>query len=99
MYDYSRLPEGLQGGMQMYIEHGISGGGFLNAVLENDLFSAVMRADVTNLKELPNIVRWVHNEAPPYSHGSKLKVKEWINKIREEDDIPTFNLSSDYTIN
>ena len=82
MYNYEKLPLGLQGGMQMYIEHGISGGGFLNAVLENDLFSAVMRADVTNLKELVNICRWIHNEVPSGSHGSELKVKAWIDSFK-----------------
>ena len=33
MYDYSGLPEGLQGGMQLYVEKGISTGGFLTACL------------------------------------------------------------------
>ena len=86
MYNYSKLPVGLQDGMQRYIEHGISGGSFLNAVLENNLFSAVMRADVTNLKELPSIVKWIHWEIPSSSHGSELTVKAWIDSFKPVDE-------------
>lgn len=82
MYNYETLPEGLQGGMQRYLEQGIMPGHFLTAVLKNNLFEAVMRADADNLKELPNIVKWIHWEVPSGSHGSIIKVKEWIKDFK-----------------
>lgn len=84
MYEYSKLPEGLQGGMQRYLEHGILPGHFLTAVLENNLFSAVMRADSTNLSLIADIVKWIHNEAPGNSHGSEAIVIEWVDEVRKE---------------
>jgi len=83
MYNYNTLPTALQGGMKRYIEDGIAPGHFLTAVLKNDLFEAVMRADADNLKELPNIVKWMHWEIPSNAHGSIIKVKEWINNLGE----------------
>ncbi len=86
MDDYEKLPKSLQGGMQRYIEDGILPGHFLTAVLENNLFSAVMRADVNNLKELPNIVRWMHWEIPSAAHGSEVTVKAWIDKFKPVEE-------------
>ena len=83
MYNYNTLPTALQGGMKRYIEDGIAPGHFLTAVLKNNLFEAVMRADADNLKELPNIVKWMHWEIPSNAHGSIIKVKEWINNLGE----------------
>lgn len=77
MYDYSELPEGLQGGMQRYIEQGIQAGHFLTAVLSNDLFGAVNRADGNNLPRLQEIVHWIYNEAPNGCWGSSEKVAKW----------------------
>ena len=82
MYHYDRLPEGLRGSMQRYIEDGIQPGHFLTAVLENDLFAAVSRADGTNSKLLPEIVRWIYNEAPMSCWGSEAKVIAWANAVR-----------------
>ena len=82
MYNYETLPEGLQGGMQRYLEQGIMPGHFLTAVLKNNLFEAVMRADADNLKELPNIVKWIHWEIPSSSHGSDITVKAWIDSFK-----------------
>ena len=83
MYNYNTLPTALQGGMKRYIEDGISAGHFLTAVLENDLFSAVMRADADNLKELPNIVKWIYWEIPAEACGSETIVKAWLKKERK----------------
>lgn len=84
MYKYSTLPEGLQGSMQRYIENGIQTGHFLKAVLSNDLFGAVSRADGTNIKILPEIVRWIYNEAPSTCWGNEEKVQAWQGTAKEE---------------
>lgn len=77
MYNYDTLPVGLQDGMQRYIEQGIIPGGFLKAVLENDLYQAVMRADSNNKNKLPLIVYWVYWEIPNSAWGSPKDVMDW----------------------
>ena len=77
MSNYAELPEGLQGGMQRYVEDGIQAGHFLTAVLSNDLLGAVSRADSTNIKLIPEIVRWIYNEAPSSCWGNVEKVQAW----------------------
>lgn len=82
--DYSTLPNpDLIGGMQLYIEEGILPGHFLSAVLRNDLFEAVGRADSYNLSLIPNIVKWIWNEAPSQCWGSPEKVRAWIDLRRK----------------
>ena len=80
MYDYSGLPEGLQGGMQLYVEEGIKAGSFLTACLENDLIGAINRADPDNLTRLQDIVKWINWEIPHDCWGSKEKVAKWLGK-------------------
>tara|TARA_Y100000310_G_scaffold147661_1_gene146887 strand:- start:217 stop:486 length:270 start_codon:yes stop_codon:yes gene_type:complete len=81
--NYAELPEGLQGGMQRYVEDGIQAGHFLTAVLSNNLLGAVSRADGTNIKLIPEIVRWIYNEAPSGCWGSAEKVQAWQGTTKE----------------
>ena len=83
MDNYAGLPEGLQGGMKRYIEDGISTGHFLTAVLSNDLLGAVSRADGTNIKLIPEIVRWIYNEAPSNCWGNRERVQAWQGTVKE----------------
>lgn len=77
--DYSAMvPLGLAEGLEAYIEEGQEPGGFLYAVLTNDLFEAVGRADRVNRLALTAIVEWVYNEAPSTCWGSKERVKAWM---------------------
>jgi hypothetical protein len=62
--DYSELPENLRGGILRYVEFAVQPGGFLTAVLNNDLRLAVGKADPVSLKVLPLVVRWFANERP-----------------------------------
>jgi len=78
--NYNGLPEGLKGGLQRYIEHGIEPGSFLQAVLRNDLMGSFAQADIHNRYLLFDIVRWLYNEAPSQCWGSSEKVKAWIEK-------------------
>jgi hypothetical protein len=52
-------------------------GGFLEAVLENNLSDAIGRADDRNRAILFEIVRYCHNELDYQSWGSKRNVSEW----------------------
>jgi len=51
-------------------------GGFLTAVVENDL-SAVVKADPRSLSALPDLVRFVYCNLPSKCWGSPAKVKKW----------------------
>lgn len=78
MIDYSRLPHHMQDGMRRYIESGIQPGQFLTAVLSNDLFGALKRADDTNINALPDYGRFLYNNAPCGCYGSAQHVRDWI---------------------
>ena len=84
MMDYE-LPDYMVGPMQRYLEHGIPPGGFLTAVLENDLFAAVSRADQQNLASLKDWVVFIYNEVPNSAHGSPEKVDKWVTMHFEEE--------------
>ena len=53
-------------------------GGFLYAVLTNDLFEAIGRADDFNRAALFDICNYIYNELPLSCWGSKDKVKQWL---------------------
>ena len=62
--EYEIIPSTTQASITRYVEHGIKPGGFLTAVLSNDLYNATGRADQQNLVALPAIVRWFANHCP-----------------------------------
>ena len=64
--------------LDRYVSHGIRPGGFLTAVLANDLMQAVGRADEDNQRDLVEICRYVYNHMPYVCHGSYDAVKKWI---------------------
>lgn len=84
MYNYNILPEHMQGGMKRYIEDGIPPGGFLYAVLCNDLMGAVRKADDINQHRLIDYARFLYNEAPSNCYGSPQKVEAWIDAKQNE---------------
>lgn len=78
------IPYYMRPGLINYIERGEEPGGFLGAVMENDLGGAVARADGINIDLLPAYVLFLYNQAPSGCHGSTEKVKEWMEKKRKE---------------
>jgi hypothetical protein len=72
------IPDHTKAALDRYVEHKILPGGFLLAVLSNDLFGAVGRADSQNLAALPDIVKYVYNEMPSASWGSQDMVYKWV---------------------
>jgi len=64
--------------LNLYVVHHIQPGGFLTAVLENDLREAVGRADGRNILILKEIVQYVHCELPGSCWGSVDKVTQWL---------------------
>jgi hypothetical protein len=77
--NYNNLPNYMVAGVRRYINNGIAPGSFLTAVITNNLFDAVGRADTTNQKALVNWIRFFYNEAPGGCWGSLEKMNAWIN--------------------
>ena len=79
--DYSLIPAYTMGAIKRYIDHHIEPGGFLTAVLENNLREALGRADEFNNAALFHIAAYLYNEAPADCWGSVEKVERWLEEI------------------
>jgi plasmid stabilization system protein ParE len=75
--NYAGLPEVANEIMRRYIEYGCYPGSGMLAVLENNL-RAVLLVDDRTLAHLPQIYRWLANNAPPEAWGSAEKVARWM---------------------
>jgi hypothetical protein len=73
-----RVPEHTAGAIDAFIATGQPVGGFVNAVLTNDLFRAFDRADPENIAHMQDIVTYVYNEAPMGCYGNQETVDAWI---------------------
>jgi hypothetical protein len=71
--------------LKSYVENKVPPGGFLYAVLSNDLTGACAKADEHNQKQLFDIVNYVYNNLPYNSWGSPEKVKKWLNNKENEN--------------
>ena len=71
-------PEYLRDGVKLYIEQGCPPGGFLTAVIKNDLVGACSRADIECAALLHKIVCWWWNEAPGPCWGSEDRMIAWV---------------------
>lgn len=76
--EYAEIPDYMQDSLLRYVRTGQLTGDFLRAVVSNDLFNAVGRADRTNLPLIPLYVRWLYNRAPLGCYSSPALVAEWI---------------------
>jgi len=64
-------------GIINYIMKGDPIGGFLTAIVENDLMGAYSRADDINRNALGNYCTFLYNYAPANCHGSFDKRERW----------------------
>lgn len=64
--------------LKSYIENRIPTGGFLHAVLSNDLMKAFQKADMRNRYQLFEIVEYIYNNLPINSYGSPEQVDKWL---------------------
>jgi len=74
------IPPAIIEGLVNYVAHGISPGGFLSAVIENDLAEAFARGDCSSLAALRAIVMWLNNNAPNSCWGFNGAIKDWLNR-------------------
>ena len=75
--EFTFVPYHMRQGYQLWIERGISPGGFGQAILCNDLKNAMGRADSINQKYITSTVAWFYNFAPSLCWGSFENVKNW----------------------
>lgn len=68
--------------VKRYVEHRVPPGGFLEAVLSNDLFGAVGRADHRSMEQLGDIVRFIYNRVPNGVFGTQDKVNRHLQGTR-----------------
>lgn len=78
---YNKIPQSTLESLDLYVNQRISGGGFLDAVLSNNLKDAVSRSDDKNQEGLCQIVKYIYNNAPMSCWGSKEKVDNWLNNV------------------
>jgi len=80
------LPEHMVQPMINYFELGYPPGGFLTAVLENDLVGAFAHADHWNKPRIGDFIEWLYWHAPgrPFGWGSKKAVDDWIKEAAVE---------------
>ena len=74
------IPERTKQAIDQYVSAHTPRGGFLTAVLSNDLKGAFGRADEENLRNLPAYVAYLYNEAPAMCWGSKERMEAWMKR-------------------
>jgi len=80
------IPAHTQGGLERYRDNHCEPGGFLYAVLTNNLRLAVRRADSENLAELPRIVTWIFHNMPTTAWGDEERYRAWINNEKAKEN-------------
>lgn len=77
IHDFTKIQH-LENSLVEYVINGRGVGGFLRAVLENNLRGAVNRADNGNLPIIAHVVAWLYNNAPVSCWGSEDEVRIWL---------------------
>ena len=72
------IPERTKAAIDRYVNDHTPVGGFLTAVLSNDLKGAVGQADEENRAALFSIVGYCYHEIPSECWGSPAKVEAWL---------------------
>ena len=75
-----KMTQQSQESLYNYLVHGFEPGGFMMAVLSNDLYGAVARADFVNTDLISQYARWIESRAPYGSYGDRETVRGWLGK-------------------
>lgn len=78
------IPQTTKETIDRFVQYGCNPGGFVTAVLENNLMEAVGRADSENLENLQDICSYIYNKIPGNCWGSTSKIIEW-QKLKQEE--------------
>lgn len=74
----NQIPQDVKETLDLYVSHRIPTGGFLEAVLSNDLRGAISQADDVSLAHLKPIVLYVLWEIPAACWGNRDRVEAWL---------------------
>lgn len=74
----------IKAALELYAFDGYPLGDFLTAVVENDLFEAIGRADSYNRATIWQICSFIWNELPSTCWGNPEKVKAHLESFREQ---------------
>ena len=77
-YNGKIIPTHTREAMERYFLYGLPPGGFLTALLTNNLYGAVSGADYQNITVLPDIVKWLLTKAPAGSYGNAEIMQSWM---------------------
>ena len=72
------IPEHTFHDLRLYVEKGVLYNSFLYSFLTNDLKGAMCGADSRNLYAFAAVFKYVFNNIPSCSWGSKENVEEWM---------------------
>ena len=78
MSNESKCPVHLQKGVDRYVNERLETGGFLRAVLENDLTGALNHADPESRECLYEVWDYVNETVPPQAWGGRMEVLNWL---------------------
>jgi hypothetical protein len=78
------VPPHLCDGIRRYAVERIAPGAFLRACFENDLYCAVVNADLTSFLTLHQIILFIHGFTPVECRGSIEKVNAWLRERHEK---------------
>lgn len=82
---FDSIPDAIREGLWNYMAYGLMPGGFMTAVLKNDFFSAMARADHTwNGNSFKQLAKWIDTNMPRYMRGDEESMNKWIAKLDEE---------------
>ena len=70
----------LQDSLDLYVNKHLSGGGFLTALLENNLVETFARADANNSTMIREYIEHLYWCMPGNCWGSPQKVNDWLNE-------------------
>jgi len=72
------LPDYMVPAVYNYLENRKMPGGFLSAVIQNDLHGAISQADDQNRMAIRAWVKLLYNEFPGNAWGSTAKFNQWL---------------------
>lgn len=74
---YDRIPPACRDALIRHVLFGDEVGGFVTAVLENNLVEAFARADEHNTHFMRVYADWLYNVCPMAARGDAVRVREW----------------------
>jgi hypothetical protein len=77
---YSPIPAWTRGEVVRFLVYGIPTGGYLMAVLSNDLKATFAQGDDENLEGLKGLMTWLHSFAPAIAKGSEKAYIAWLGR-------------------